>query len=91
MFAVTTTDGRPFDAARFRFAEQQAEHYQLDGFGWGEKDFVFDGHFLAEWKRRLPDAEYHTFSKAGHYVLEDAKDELVPLIRAFIAREPARV
>lgn len=59
--------------------------------GWGEKDFVFDGHFLAEWKRRLPGAEYHTFPEAGHYVLEDAKDELVPLIRDFIAREPARV
>ncbi len=59
--------------------------------GWGEKDFVFDGHFLAEWRRRLPSAEYHTFPEAGHYVVEDAKDELVPLVRAFLSREPARV
>ena len=54
--------------------------------GWGEKDFVFDGHFLAEWKRRLPQAEYHMFPEAGHYVLEDAREELVPMIRAFLER-----
>src|SRR6185369_8926798 len=23
---------------------------------WGEKDFVFDRHFLAEWQRRFPEA-----------------------------------
>ncbi len=54
--------------------------------GWGEKDFVFDGHFLAEWRRRLPSAEYHMFPDAGHYVLEDAREELVPMIRAFLER-----
>jgi haloalkane dehalogenase len=54
--------------------------------GWGEKDFVFDGHFLAEWRRRLPNAEYHTFPEAGHYVLEDAREELVPLIKGFLER-----
>ncbi len=59
--------------------------------GWGEKDFVFDGHFLAEWGRHLPDAQVKTFPEAGHYVLEDARDELVPLIRDFIAREPSPV
>jgi len=26
--------------------------------GWGKKDFVFDDHFLEEWKRRLPEATY---------------------------------
>ena len=59
--------------------------------GWGEKDFVFDGHFLDEWRRRLPGAQVKTFPEAGHYVLEDARDELVPLIRDFIAREPSPV
>lgn len=55
---------------------------------WGEKDFVFDDHFLREWERLLPAAEVHRFADAGHYVLEDAGEEIVPLIRDFFARHP---
>jgi haloalkane dehalogenase len=51
---------------------------------WGMRDFVFDEHFLAEWQRRFPAAEVHRFADAGHYVLEDAGDETVPLIRQFL-------
>jgi haloalkane dehalogenase len=53
---------------------------------WGEKDFVFDKHFLAEWKRRFPKAEVHSFPNAGHYVLEDAGDEIIPLVKEWIKR-----
>ena len=53
--------------------------------GWGERDFVFDKHFLAEWQRRFPAAFVHRFPDAGHYVLEDAADELLPVIRSFLA------
>ncbi len=52
--------------------------------GWGERDFVFDPRFLAEWRRRLPDAEVHSFPDAGHYVLEDAAAELIPKVRRFV-------
>jgi haloalkane dehalogenase len=55
---------------------------------WGGRDFVFDGHFLAEWRKRLPHAEVHTFPDAGHYVLEDAHEEIAPLVRDFLARHP---
>jgi haloalkane dehalogenase len=55
---------------------------------WGRKDFVFDDAFLAEWRRRLPHAEVHVFEDAGHYVLEDAHEEIVPLMRQFFARHP---
>lgn len=55
---------------------------------WGGKDFVFDEHFLAEWRRRLPNAEVHTFPDAGHYVLEDAHEEILPLVRDFLKRHP---
>jgi haloalkane dehalogenase len=51
---------------------------------WGAKDFVFDDHFLAEWQRILPDAEVHRFADCGHYILEDASDEVIPLIRRFL-------
>jgi pimeloyl-ACP methyl ester carboxylesterase len=55
---------------------------------WGMKDFVFDEHFLAEWKRRLPHAEIHEFPEAGHYVVEDAHEKIVPLMRTFLDAHP---
>jgi pimeloyl-ACP methyl ester carboxylesterase len=53
---------------------------------WGERDFVFDRHFLAEWQRRFPAAEVHSFADAGHYILEDAREDAVPLIAEFLNR-----
>lgn len=53
--------------------------------GWGHRDFVFDLHFLAEWKRRLPNAEYHEYPDCGHYILEDAADDLIPQIARFLS------
>jgi cis-3-alkyl-4-acyloxetan-2-one decarboxylase len=53
---------------------------------WGLRDFVFDRHFLDEWRRRLPEAEVHAFVEAGHYVLEDAGDQIVPLVRNFLSK-----
>jgi len=53
---------------------------------WGERDWVFDHHFLAEWRRRFPDAEVHAFPDAGHYVVEDAADRIIPLVRDFLQR-----
>ena len=55
---------------------------------WGEHDFVFDRHFLDEWRRRFPAAEVHSFPDAGHYVLEDAGAEILPLLRDFLRRHP---
>jgi cis-3-alkyl-4-acyloxetan-2-one decarboxylase len=55
---------------------------------WGRKDFVFDDAFLSEWRRRLPEAEVHVFEDAGHYVLEDAHEEIVSLMRGFLAKHP---
>ncbi len=53
----------------------------------GRKDFVFGRHFFAEWQRRLPKAEFHSFH-AGHYVLEDAGDQIFRLVRALFAANP---
>jgi haloalkane dehalogenase len=55
---------------------------------WGDKDFVFDHHFLAEWQAIYPDAEVHRFADCGHYILEDAADEIIPLIRDFLDEDP---
>lgn len=53
---------------------------------WGELDFVFDRHFLAEWRRHFPEAEVHSFPDCGHYILEDAAEEVIHLIKDFLAK-----
>ena len=58
---------------------------------WGLKDFVFDRHFLDEWVRRFPDAEVHRFRDCGHYILEDAAEDVIPLIESFLQRHPLPV
>jgi haloalkane dehalogenase len=56
--------------------------------GWGLRDFVFDRHFLDGFRRALPEAQVHAFEDAGHYVLEDRHEILVPEIRAFLDANP---
>ena len=52
--------------------------------GWGLRDFVFDRHCLDTFRAAWPDAEVHPFQDAGHYVLEDRHEVLVPAIRNFL-------
>ena len=52
---------------------------------WGMQDFCFTPEFLSVWQQYFPKAESYQFSNAGHYVIEDAKEEILPLIRQFIA------
>jgi cis-3-alkyl-4-acyloxetan-2-one decarboxylase len=51
---------------------------------WGMKDFVFEPYFLKLWEENLLHAEVHRYDDCGHYILEDAQDEVVPLITDFI-------
>ena len=44
---------------------------------WGKQDFCFDDHFLAEWKRFFPEIPTHEIHNAGHYVLEDSRQEVI--------------
>jgi cis-3-alkyl-4-acyloxetan-2-one decarboxylase len=55
---------------------------------WGLKDLVFDADFLAQWQQHLPQAEVHRFEDAGHYVLEDAGEEIVARVRSFLEAHP---
>lgn len=52
---------------------------------WGAKDFVFNDKVLAIWRERLPEARVEYLEDAGHYVLEDAADRIVPWIRSFLS------
>jgi haloalkane dehalogenase len=79
---------RPGDASYDLVTQTQDNLHRLRGVPmlicWGEQDFVFDQHFLGEWIERFPDAEVHRFADAGHYVLEDAAEEIIGLVQRFL-------
>ncbi len=55
---------------------------------WGARDFVFTvKDFLAGWRARFPDAEVHILENAGHYVVEDAHERILPLMKEFLGRQ----
>jgi haloalkane dehalogenase len=51
---------------------------------WGMRDFVFDAAFLRRWQKHFPGAEVKTYPDCGHYVLEDAGDDLQQRIVRFL-------
>lgn len=53
---------------------------------WGLKDIVFDKYFLNKWLEYLPHAQVHRFEDCGHYVLEDAQEEIGALVEDFLAK-----
>ena len=59
--------------------------------GWGLRDLVFDRHFLDGFRAALPQAEAHAFEDAGHYVLEDKHEVLVPAMRKFLDANPIAI
>jgi len=54
---------------------------------WGDKDPVFNLGFLNEWKYRFPGATVKVIEDAGHYVLEDGIDQILPIVSDFLKNE----
>lgn len=52
---------------------------------WGMRDWCFTPFFLGLWRRRFRFAEIDEY-EAGHYLLEDAGDKIVPRVRTFFER-----
>ncbi len=52
---------------------------------WGENDPIFLPDGARAYLRDLPDAELHFFD-TGHFALEDKADEMIPVMRDFLAR-----
>ncbi len=50
---------------------------------WGKHDWCFHEKFLVTWRERFPEAQVHLL-EAGHYLLEDKKEEIIPLIDRFL-------
>jgi len=53
---------------------------------WGMKDKVFDIRYLEKWIEYFPHAQVHRFEDCGHYVLEDARQEIGQLVVDFLAK-----
>jgi cis-3-alkyl-4-acyloxetan-2-one decarboxylase len=54
-------------------------------FIWGLRDWCFTPAFLDRFLELFPHAEVHRLPDAGHWVVEDAPERIVPLIQGFIA------
>jgi cis-3-alkyl-4-acyloxetan-2-one decarboxylase len=58
---------------------------------WGAHDFVFNDHFLNRWKEIYPQAEVHRIEDAGHYVVEDAHESILPMLHEFFKKSPVLI
>ena len=47
------------------------------GLFWGGRDFCFNRKFFQRWIEIFPNATQKMFPNAGHYVLEDAREEVL--------------
>jgi haloalkane dehalogenase len=51
---------------------------------WGMQDWCFTPRFLDRLIEYFPEAEVHRLGDAGHYVIEDAHERIIPLVGAFL-------
>jgi haloalkane dehalogenase len=57
---------------------------------WGMQDWCFTAVCLERLMRIFPEAEVHRIEDAGHWVVEDAHERIVPLLETFVARHSTR-
>ena len=55
---------------------------------WGMRDWCFRPECLDRFLTHWPHAEAHRLEDCGHYVVEDAHERIVPLVRGFLERHP---
>lgn len=51
---------------------------------WGMRDWCFTPACLERLLKSFPDAEVHRLADAGHYVVQDAHQQIVPLVERFL-------
>jgi cis-3-alkyl-4-acyloxetan-2-one decarboxylase len=57
---------------------------------WGMRDWCFRPECLERFLRHWPNAEVHRLHDCGHYIVEDAHERIVPLVRRFLHQNPIR-
>ena len=55
---------------------------------WAMRDWCFTPAFLDRFIEFFPEAEVHRLPDAGHYIVEDAHRQIVPLLDAFLQSHP---
>lgn len=55
---------------------------------WGMRDWCFTPEFLARFQDFFPQAEVVRFAEAGHFVVEDAREEFIAAVQRFLAAHP---
>ncbi len=56
---------------------------------WGMRDWCFTPHFLDRFRSEFfPHAVVHEVTDAGHYVVEDAHERIVPWLEEFLEQKP---
>lgn len=63
-----------------------ANHPML--FLWGMQDWCFSPHFLKRFQQIYPNAETLELPDAGHYLFEDAPEQMLPRLRGFLHDHP---
>jgi cis-3-alkyl-4-acyloxetan-2-one decarboxylase len=51
---------------------------------WGGQDFCFNRHYFDRWQATVPGAQAEYLTEAGHYLLEDARETVIPKIERHI-------
>lgn len=84
---IPLEDGHPTRDLFFRIRDGLAQFADRPiAVIWGEQDFCFTTFYRDEWMRRFPNAELHSFPDASHWVVEDAHERILPILRAFFAK-----
>ena len=55
---------------------------------WGMKDWCFRPECLTRLQGHWPGAEVTQFEDGGHYIVEDKRDEITPLVMSFLQNNP---
>ena len=55
---------------------------------WGMRDWCFTEVCLQRLKTIFPSSQVHRFQDAGHWVIEDAHERIVPLVQRFLVQNP---
>jgi haloalkane dehalogenase len=55
---------------------------------WGMRDWCFTAVCLQKLEQLFPDAHVHRFEDAGHWVVEDAHERIVPVVDQFLRQNP---
>ena len=53
---------------------------------WGLKDIAFRRKEMERWQSELPNAELHAFEDCGHFLAEEAPEQILPVLTSFMKR-----